>query len=164
MPPIQVAQAEILGRVVKLIISQRRIEHIHAHTVGKLHGSSPIILLHGLFAPLILAAQQPVGSFGGSTGHDIGYIHRHAGENHHTMTALGVNVRTRLYEVARAPDADVAHGRDAVGIVITGIDDGNGHSFAPKSGLMQFVTTTLGDLGNGRAIDAIGVNGGLIDE
>ena len=80
------------------------------------------------------------------------------------MTALGVDVRARLHEVARAPDADVAHGGDAVHVMISGVNDGNGHAFTPETCLVQPVAMAHGNLRDGRAIDAVRVNSRLVDQ
>ena len=117
-----------------------------------------------MLAPLVLAAQQPVGSFGSCAGHDVRHVHRHAGQHRHAVASLGVDIRTGLYEVARAPDTDVTHRRNTIDIVIAGVNDSNRHSLTPESGLVQFVPITHGYLPNGRAIDTVRMYGRLVDQ
>ena len=100
----------------------------------------------------IFTAEQPIRGFGSRTHHYIRIIHRHAGENGHSVRSFGVDIASRFHEIFRTQDADVFHSLYLVHVMISGIDHGNGHALSLKSGLMQFFAVTDFYLPEGRTV------------
>ena len=84
-----------------------------------------------------------------------GLVHADAGQHRHAVTALGKDVCLRVYKIFRSQHADVLHGGYLVGIMKTGIDNGNRHALSLEPFLVQFIAITHLYLANGKSIDAV---------
>ena len=139
---VQLAVFIVFLLVVEFIVAQRGVDDVHAHAVGKLNCGRPVVLLHQVLGIIVLAAQQPVGSLGSGTHHHLRTVQPHTRPYGHTVALLGKDVGTGVDKVLCTQHTVHIEGCDAVGVVITRVDDGNDHPLSAETRLVQFVAMT----------------------
>ena len=106
---------------------------------------------------LVFAAQQPERGFRSRAGHYIRAVHADARKHHQAVAALRKNIGLGIYKIFRTQDTDIPHGGNLVGIMKTGVDDGNRHPLSFEARFVQFITIAQPYLPNRESINAVGV-------
>ena len=161
---VEVSEAVILRRVVEGIVTQRGVDDVHAHTVGKLDRRCPIVLLYQVLGILVFAAQQPEGGFGCGTYHHVGTVHSDARQYAQAVAALGIDVGRGVHKVLYPQNADILHGRYTVDVMIAGVYHGYRHALPAEACLVQLVAPAHLYLRDGCPIDAVAIDGRTIHQ
>ena len=128
MTSIQISIFIILRFIIKWVVSQRCIDYIHSHTIGKFNRSRPIILFYQVFRIFILTTKQPKRSFGSRPRHYIRSVHTYTGQYTHPMAAFCKDISLLVYKILCTENTDILHSSNLIDIMESGINNRNCHT------------------------------------
>ena len=74
--------------IIEIMITQRRIDDVHPHTVGIFGSLGPVVFLGKTLRTLVLAAHQQIGGLGSHTYIIIRHVGSHDGKHHRAVLHL----------------------------------------------------------------------------
>ena len=156
-PAVELPQAVRHPRVVVFVVSQRRIDEVAPHGVGKLGGHRPVVFLHLLLRLLVFRAQEPVAGPRSRANIIIRYVDGHCRQHLRPVVDAVEQVgRLGIDEVAAAADVHTLEGGNLVHVLESSVNHGNHHPFAAQGDVVQPFAFHRLNLVASRAIDVAG--------
>ena len=141
--------------IIKAMIAERRVDDIHAATVGIFRRTRPVILLGKALGALILASYQQVFRFRRHTHIVVGRISSHGRKHHRAMFHLSKDILgLRHHEVPDARQLDIVQCRNLIRIHESAIEHGNHHTSAQMVALVEPLAVHRLQLGIGSSIES----------
>ena len=140
-------------RCVVVVVAQAAVDDVAARRVGQFGGHGPVVFFYGLFRLLVFTAYEPVAGLGGRAHQHLGHVGGHGREHARAVVGLKIYLLVAVlgvgcqgvvpHAVADAVNIEKAEGWQAVDILETAVEHGDGHAAAAQADAVQALASEV---------------------